>query len=156
MGSTASAHKRRWGQLAYLATAWRMLAGAPSVGFRIEIDGEVNELEACMIMIANCGEIVPPLLKLGQGITPYDGRLDLIAINANSVAGGLRAVWQIARESKGVYGETVFAARFSGARISVSTPGAVQPVELDGELTGDTPFVATAVPGAIQLIHPKG
>ena len=156
MASTQSVHKRRWGQLAYLATALRMLSDAPTIRFRIEADGEVNEVDACMVMLANCGEIIPPLLKFGDGVSPYDGMLDLIAVNANSVGGGLRAVWHVARETKGVYGETVFAARFRGASIKVETPHGVQPVELDGELAGGTPFVATAVPAAIQLIHPKG
>ena len=107
-------------------------------------------------MIANCGEIVPPLLKLGDGITPYDGKLDLIAIKAHSVGGGVRALWQVARQTKGIYGESVFAARFRGTQIKVETPDGAQPVELDGEMAGETPFVATVVPGAIQLIHPKG
>jgi len=156
MASTQSANKRRWGQLAYLATALRMLSEAPSVVFRIEADGVVNEFEACMVMIANCGEIVPPLVKLGEGITPYDGMLDLIAIKAHSVGGGVRALWQVARQTKGVYGESVFAARFRGAQIKVETPNGEQPIELDGEMAGSTPFVATVVPGAIQLIHPKG
>ena len=156
MASTRSVHKRRWGQLAYLATALRMLSKAPTMQFRIVADGTVHEFDACMVMIANCGEIVPPLLRLGQGITPYDGMLDLIAVQASSVGGGLRAVWQVARETKGVYGETVFAARCRGAHLSVETPGGPQPVQLDGELTGHTPLIATAVPGAIQLIHPKG
>ena len=156
MANTQSVHKRRWGQLAYLATALRMLSDAPNPRFRIETDGEVTELDACMVMLANCGEIIPPLLKLGDDVSPYDGMLDLIAIKANSVGGGVRAVWHVARETKGVYGETVFAARFRGATIKVDTPDGAQPVELDGELAGETPFVATAVPGAIQLIHPKG
>lgn len=155
MADTRSMHKRRWGQLAYLATALRLLSEAAAIPFRIVADGEVHEFDACMVMIANCGEIIPPLLKLGQGITPYDGFLDLIAVKASSVGSGLRAVWDVVRETKGIYGETVFAARFRGSVIAVETPGGPQPVQLDGELVGDSPFVATAVPGAIQLIHPK-
>ena len=156
MADTQSAQKRRWGQLAYLTTALRLLSAAAAIPFRIVVDGTVHEIDACMVMIANCGELIPPLLKLGQGITPYDGTLDLIAVKATSVGGGLRAVWDVVREAKGVYGETVFAKRFTGAQISVETPGGPQPVQLDGELAGDTPFVANVVPDAIQLIHPKG
>jgi diacylglycerol kinase (ATP) len=156
MADTRSSQKRKWGQLAYVATTLRLLSEAPSVTFRIVADGVAQEFEGCMVLIANCGEIIPPLLKLGQGITPYDGLLDLIVVKANSVGGGLRAVWDVVRETQGVYGETVFAARVTGAHISIETPGGAQPVQLDGELLGETPLIAEAVPGAINLIHPKG
>jgi diacylglycerol kinase family enzyme len=156
MADTRSSQKRRWGQLAYLATTLRLLSEAPSVSFRIVADGVTHEYQGCTLLIANCGEIIPPLLKLGQGITPYDGMLDVIVVKASSVGGGLRAVWDVVRETQGVYGETVFAARVTGAHISIETPGSVQPVQLDGELMGDTPLVAEAVAGAIHLIHPKG
>ena len=156
MADTQSMQKRRWGQLAYLATTLRLLAEAPSVAFTIVADGVKHEYEGCTLLIANCGEIIPPLLKLGQGITPYDGLLDVIVVKANSLGGGLRAVWDVVRETQGVYGETVFAARVTGAHISIETAGGIQPVQLDGELLGDTPLVAEAVPGAIHLIHPKG
>ena len=156
MADTQSANKRRWGQLAYIATTLRLLSEAPSVAFHIVADGVAHDFEGCMILIANCGEIVPPLLKLGQGITPYDGLLDVIIVKANSFGGGLRAVWDVVRETQGIYGETVFAARVTGAHITIETPGGAQPIQLDGEPMGETPLVAEAVPGAIQLIHPKG
>jgi diacylglycerol kinase (ATP) len=156
MGATGPAQKRRWGQLAYIATTFRLLSEAAMVPFQVEVDGEQCVFDACMLMVANCGEIIPPLLKLGQGITPYDGLLDVIVVNASSVGTGLRAVWHVVRETKGIYGETVFAARLRGTEIRVSTTDGPQPVQLDGETAGLTPFVATAVPGAIQLIHPKG
>jgi diacylglycerol kinase (ATP) len=156
MADTRSTQKRRWGQLAYLATTLRLLSEAPSVAFTIVADGVKHEYEGCTLLIANCGEIIPPLLKLGHGITPYDGLLDVIVVKANSVGGGLRAVWDVVRETQGIYGETVFAARVTGAHISIETAGSLQPVQLDGELMGDTPLVAEAVPGAIHLIHPQG
>ena len=156
MADTPSSQKRKWGQLAYIATTLRLLSAAPNVAFRIVADGVSHEFEGCTVLIANCGQIIPPLLRLGQGITPYDGLLDLIIVKANSVGGGLRAVWHVVRETQGVYGETVFAARVTGAHITIETPDCAQPVQLDGEPMGETPLVAEAVPGAIQLIHPKG
>ena len=155
MSATEAAQKRRWGQLAYVATTLRLLPQVACVPFHIEADGVEWDFEAALVLIANCGQIIPPLFKLGQGITPYDGMLDMIVLSANSVGGGFRALWHVVRETQGVYGETVFAARVSGARLTVSTPLGPQPVQLDGEPVGDTPFTVTAVPGAIQLIHPK-
>lgn len=156
MAATPSTQKRRWGQLAYVATTLRLLAEAECVPFHVEADGVGHDFEAAMILVANCGEIIPPLFKLGQGITPYDGTLDVIILSVNSVGSGFRALWHVVREAKGVYGETVFATRLSGAEIRVTTPAGPEPVQLDGEPTGETPFTATVVPGAIQLIHPEG
>jgi diacylglycerol kinase family enzyme len=156
MSATGAPQKRRWGQLAYIATTLRLLSEVACVPFHIEADGVEWDFEAALVLIANCGQIIPPLFKLGQGITPYDGMLDVIVLSADSVGGGFRALWDVVRETRGVYGETVFAARVRGASISISTPDGVQPVQLDGEPVGDTPFTVTAVPGAIRLIHPQG
>ena len=116
MAATQSSHKRRWGQLAYVATTLRLLADVECVPFHIEADGVGHDFEAALILVANCGEIIPPLFKLGQNVSPYDGMLDVIMLSANSVGGGVRALWHVVREAKGVYGKTVFAARVSGAR----------------------------------------
>ena len=156
MSDTAPTQKRRWGQLAYVATALRLLSDTACVPFCIEADGAEHEFEAALVLVANCGQIIPPLFKLGQGITPYDGMLDVIVLSATSIGGGLRALWNVVRETQGVYGETVFAARVSGAQLKITTPGGPEPVQLDGEIVGDTPFTATVVPGAIRLIHPQG
>ena len=156
MAATPSLQKRRWGQLAYVATTLRLLTDVECVPFHIDADGVGHDFDAALILVANCGEIIPPLFKLGQGVSPYDGVLDVIILSANSLGGGFRALWHVVREAKGVYGETVFATRVSGSVITVTTPGGGQPVQLDGEPTGETPFTATAVPGAIQLIHPQG
>ncbi|HEY4319752.1 MAG TPA: diacylglycerol kinase family protein [Gemmatimonadales bacterium] len=156
MADTAPHHKRRWGQLAYVATTLRLLSEVASVPFEIDVDGVVHQLDAAMVMVANCGEIVPPLFKLGQGITPYDGVLDVLVLKANSVGDGFRAVWDVVREARGVYGETVFATRLTGTSIRITTPLGAELVQLDGEMVGETPFAVTMVPGAIQLIHPKG
>ncbi len=156
MGATKSVHKRKWGQLAYFATTWRLMSKVACVPFRIDADGVIHEFDAATIIIANCGEIVPPLFKLGQGISPYDGVLDVLVLKVDSVGSGVRALWDVVREARGVYGKTVYATRVRGAHISVTTPDGPEPVQLDGELTGDTPFDVSVVPGAIQLIHAEG
>ena len=156
MADTPAAQKRKWGQLAYIATTLRLLSEVASVPFEIEVDGVVHQFEAATVLVANCGEIIPPLFKLGQGITPYDGLLDVLVLKADSVGDGLRAVWHVVREAQGVYGETVLAARLTGREIRIRTPAGPQPMQLDGESLGETPLVMTTVPGAIQLIHPKG
>jgi YegS/Rv2252/BmrU family lipid kinase len=156
MASTASVHKRRWGQLAYVATTLKLLSDVACAPFHIEVDGLVQEFEAAMVLVANCGGLVRPLFTLGQDVSPYDGMLDVIVLKAESVSGGFRAVWDVVREAEGIYGETVFAARIRGTQIRVLTPMGDEPTQVDGESVGCTPFTVTVLPGALRLIHPRG
>jgi diacylglycerol kinase (ATP) len=156
MAATPSEQKRKWGQLAYVATTLRLLSDLECVPFHIDVDGVGYDFDAATVLIANCGELIPPLFRLGHDVTPYDGVLDVMILKATSFAGGVRAVWDVVRESQGVYGETVFATRIRGTEIRVATPGSAQPIQLDGDAAGETPFRVTVVPGAIQLIHPEG
>ncbi len=120
----ATVHKRRWGVMAYVATTLRLLPDVTSLPFRgLTADGVVHEFDACMVIIANCGEIIPPLLKLGTGIVPDDGVLDVVVLQADSFGGGFRAVWDLIRDARGTYGKDVFAAQVQrGARSRSRAP----------------------------------
>ena len=61
MAETASEQKRRWGIGAYMATAVRVLPEIRSHDFVITVDGVEFEAKAAMILVANCGEVIPPV-----------------------------------------------------------------------------------------------
>ena len=50
------------------------------------------------MLVANCGEVIPPFVRLRSGIAPDDGLLDLIVIRADSFTDSVRAVWELLRE----------------------------------------------------------
>ncbi len=155
MTETESAQKHRWGMFAYVATTFRILPHIRSVPFEITIDGTVHEAEAAMLLVANCGEVIPPLVKLGKGISPHDGLLDVVVFRTNSIPQSVKAVWDLLTERSGTYGEDVSVAYGRGREIGVRVLGdASQPVQLDGEAGGETPFTATVVPGAIRVMLP--
>jgi len=154
MAETPARQKHKWGMMAYIATTLRILPEIRSVPYEITIDGAVRELSAAMLLVANCGYVIPPVLRLGQGISPEDGLLDLVVIQSDSLAGGFRAVWDVIRDATGTYGEDVFVGYARGKEISVRTLDGPQPVQLDGESGGETPFTATVVPGAIRVGYP--
>lgn len=157
MSETASAQKHRWGMMAYVATTLRILPEIRSVPFRITIDGEVLAAEAAMVLVANCGEVIPPLVRLGKGISPHDGLLDVVVLHTDSIGGSLKAVWDLLTDRSGTYGEDVSVAYARGREITVEVAdGGVQPVQLDGEPGGETPFTARVVPGAIRVMMPPG
>ncbi|HEU5303812.1 MAG TPA: hypothetical protein VFU40_04130, partial [Gemmatimonadales bacterium] len=103
--------------------------------------------------VANCGEVIPPFLKLGPGIAPDDGLLDVVVLKANSLSQSLRAVWDLLRVAPSTLGEVAYVAHARGREVKVQTDP-VQPVQLDGEPGGETPFTATVVPGAIHILVP--
>lgn len=155
MVETSSEQKHRWGMMAYVATTLRILPEARSVPFVITVDGVELEAKAAMLMVANCGEVIPPLIRLGPGIVPDDGILDVIAIQANGIGESVRAVWDLLTDRPGTYGKDAFVASARGREISVRTAdGSVQPVQLDGEPGGETPFHVSVVPGAIRVMLP--
>lgn len=150
MAGTASAMKHKWKFAAYVATTFRLLDELKVSRHYITVDGIEYEAEAAMVLVANCGEVIPPFVRLRSGITPDDGFLDVIVLRATNIVESVRAIWQLLREVPG--GSQIGYARGREVRI-VSDP--VEPVQLDGEPGGVTPFTATIVPGAIRIMAPR-
>jgi YegS/Rv2252/BmrU family lipid kinase len=153
MAGTLSEQKRRWGMGAYVATSLRLITDIRSSLHVITIDGVPYEAHAAMVLVANCGEVIPRLVKLGPGISPNDGLLDVVVIRADNFSQSVRAVWDLLRLSPGAPGEGTYVGHARGREIRVETEG-VQPVQLDGEAGGGTPFTATVVPNAIRIMMP--
>jgi YegS/Rv2252/BmrU family lipid kinase len=155
MAATLSQHKRRWGMAAYVATTLRLIAGIQSTLHIITIDGVQYEAHAAMVLVANCGEVIPRIVRLGPGITPTDGFLDVIVLRADSFSQSVRAVWDLIRLAPGVVGGGTFVGHARGREVRVESDE-IQPVQLDGEPGGETPFTASVVPGAIRIMVPRG
>lgn len=153
MAGTLSEHKRRWGMAAYVATTLRLIGEIRSTAHVITIDGVEYDANAAMVLVANCGEVIPPFVRLRAGIRPDDGLLDVVVMRANSFGQSVRAVWDLLRDAPNAEGEDTFVGFATGRQIHVETDP-VQPVQLDGEPGGVTPFTATVVPGAIRIMVP--
>jgi diacylglycerol kinase family enzyme len=150
MAATTGRAKRRWGMGAYVVQAWDMLGALEAVPYHVTVDGASFEVEAVSVLVANCGEIVPPFLRLRPGIVPNDGLLDVVVLNANGVLDSAAVLWQLAT------GQTDRSGRVKhirGSRILVESD-VPRPVELDGEPAGVTPFTAEVIAGGISVILP--
>jgi YegS/Rv2252/BmrU family lipid kinase len=154
MAETLGEHKRRWGMAAYVATTLRLLREIRSTEHVITIDGVEYDANAAMVLVANCGEVIPPYIRLGAGIRPDDGLLDVVVVRANSFGQSVRAVWDMLREAPEVEGLDTYVGYARGQEIRVETHP-VQPVQLDGEPGGETPFTATVVARAIRSMVPS-
>jgi YegS/Rv2252/BmrU family lipid kinase len=151
MAETSSALKQRWGVGAYIATSLRLISQMRSHCYHIRVDGVEYEANAAVVMVANCAEVLPPILRFGEGVRPDDGLLDVVVLRADGLADGVQAIWHFLRRADGP-GSRVGHVR--GREIHVETD-AVVPVELDGDPGGQTPFTATVVPGAIRVMVPS-
>lgn len=151
MVATSEQAKRRWGVGAYVAAVWHKLSDIVCVPHRITVDGEVLEAAAATVMVANCGEIIPPFLRLGANIAPDDGILDVVVVHATGLADGVSVLWRMISG----FPEQSASVRYArGRSVTVeSTPP--RPIQLDGEPAGSTPFTAEVMPGAIRVMVPR-
>jgi YegS/Rv2252/BmrU family lipid kinase len=150
MAATSGADKRRFGMGAYVARFCQKLSGIVCVPHRITVDGETLEAEAATVMIANCGEIIPPFLKLGNNIAVDDGLLDVVVLRATGLVSTAGVLWRMASGVPDSAGAVRYA---RGRRIVVETEPE-RPVQLDGEPWGTTPLEAEVVPGAVRVVVP--
>jgi diacylglycerol kinase (ATP) len=153
MAGTLGHHKRRWGMAAYVATTFRLMSELRSAAHVITIDGVEHTADAAMVLVANCGEVIPPFVRLGAGIRPDDGLLDVVVVRANNFGQSVRAVWDILRMAPKIEGFEGHVSYARGREIRVETDP-VQPVQLDGEAGGETPFTVSVVPSAIRILVP--
>ncbi len=150
MAGTSGPSKRRWGMGAYVATAWQVLSKHRSGHFRVTVDDEVHELEAASVLVANCGEFIPPFLRLRAGISPYDGVLDVVALNANGLFQSAAVVLHMLL-GMGSDGRRIHHIPGHTVKVETQEPRYVQ---LDGEPAGTTPFTADVTPSGIRVMLP--
>jgi diacylglycerol kinase (ATP) len=152
MAGTSTEMKRRWRLGAYFATTLRLMPELRSVTHRITVDGTLYTVQAAMVLVANCGEIIPPLVRLRRGIRYDDGELDVIALRADSFTDSVRAVWQLLRETGGPAGVGPGHIGYARGRVITVESDPSEPVQLDGEEAGSTPFTTEVVPAALQVL----
>jgi diacylglycerol kinase family enzyme len=151
MAATSAVAKQRWKVGAYWATTFATLPDVHSVAYRLTVDGQVHTAPAAVVLVANCAEMIPPFFRLGPTVAPDDGWLDVVAVRADGVIDGVRALLDILLQAgNGAGTKRIFRAR--GHIIRVEAEGAPWPVQLDGESAGETPFEARVLPGALAVL----
>lgn len=150
MADTGPAEKRRWKMAAYVARAFAALPRVTSPLHRVTVDGVGHELPAAMVLIANCGELVPPFLRLRADIAPDDGWLDVLALRAEGTFESLSAFIELLRRPANGARRLWFG-RGRTVRVEV-LEGPPQPMQLDGEPWGVTPFEAQIAPASLSIL----
>jgi diacylglycerol kinase (ATP) len=150
MARTGAAEKRRWKMAAYVMRALVTLPDVTSPLHRVTVDGVAHELPAAMVLVANCGELVPPFLRLRDNVAPDDGWLDVLVLRAEGALQSLGAFFELVRRPRNGARRLWFG-RGRTVRVEV-LEGPPRPMQLDGEPAGDAPFEARLLPGALRVI----
>ena len=151
MADTGLQAKRRWKLGAYLARAALTLTSVRSAGHRVTVDGTTHDVRAAMLLVLNCGKLPPGFLNLRRGLVPDDGWLDVVALDADGAFQSASAVIELLVGNGDRKGRRIWWARGRTVRVEVPD-GAPRPVQLDGEVTGATPFEARLLPGALAVL----
>ena len=151
MARTAAVTKQRWKMAAYLARGLATLRHVTSVPHRVTVDGRVHEAPAAVVLIVNCGGLLPPVVKL-RNVRPDDGWLDVVVLRAEGVVQSLHAAWDLLLGVRNGSGR-VWLARGREVRVEV-VDAPPRRVQLDGELAGETPFDVRLLPGALAVLAP--
>ena len=155
MASTSRDAKRRLGVGAYFAAAARLIGDLHPIHFRIEVDGVELETDGIAALVANCGDLVPGILRPRIPLDPADGLLELLVLRAGGPLGGIRATFELlaARAPHGPGVPAGRSLRVRGHRISV-TPDPPVALQVDGDPYPAGWFTASIMPGALRVLAP--
>jgi diacylglycerol kinase (ATP) len=152
MGQTKLADKRRWGIGAYWASTIRALPTLKSSICTVTVDDVPMEVKAALVLIMNCGEMIPPLVRIRPEINPEDGLLDMVSVAADTPWEGIRGLLRVVFEGRREEIRASPHIRYArGTRFTVTTDVPL-PVQFDGDPVGTTPFTAEVVPAALTVM----
>ena len=140
--------KDRWGTLAYFFGKVKAWGKSDVVSYVIEMDGVVHEFDAFTVSVVNAGNVGMGPLRLGRDISVSDGLLDLLVLRGK----GVKAFGQLGSAVAGMPTGTEIE-HVQGSRFRIEARPA-QPVQLDGEIFGETPLDIEVVPAALTAIVP--
>lgn len=147
--------KKRWGPLAYIMAGWQQLKEQKDFETIIEINGEINRVEAAAITIAN---VAPATSVLAQGlgqIVPDDGLLEVLIytspVNKMQAVAGMMGLLGAGLLKVEIQRDNLIGFRAQRIKISTNPP---QKVVVDGEIIGTTPIEVECVPRGLTIMTP--
>lgn len=148
--------KDRWGFGAYLYAGLRLGVSPPTARYRIVADGEVLEVNAAMVLLANMGQFVanlfPPVeVSVGPSVSYQDGKLDVCIFAPRNVTDVAAVLWRMARRQYKGDDRLLY---LQAAEVTVESDPPVV-AEVDGDLIGHTPLTARSVPGGVTVLVPR-
>lgn len=160
MQEAGSDEKQRFGLLAYVAAALTASLGSPEGDrrnrrFHLAVDDRSLELQASEILVLNSGVLGLPNVELGLDVHPDDGRIDIYAVPAETLADSVLQAWRLVAGSHEEDSDVQHLT--AGRRVSIGCDGAV-PLQADGESLGEiaaSEYIdIEVVPAAVSIVVP--
>lgn len=152
MRSATRQLKDRFGFGAYLLAGLRSVVTPPSALFRITADGQEFHLRAATVLVANVGQIfhafLPVEFQLAPSTSISDGMLDVCIFAPRTLPDVAAVLWKVASK-RYVGDERMIFLQAREIRIEADPPVITQ---VDGDLAGETPLVARAIPGGVHVL----
>jgi diacylglycerol kinase (ATP) len=144
--------KDKYGQLAYIQASLKIVSQMTPTPYHATVDGEVINTKALICFVLNAGSIGGvmgiSLPTVGE-VDISDGYLDLYAITkeVQPLRSLSKQFLQIENAPGGIY-------HWRGKEITLEADPP-QDVWIDGELGGLTPFTASVIPLALEIVVPE-
>ncbi len=152
MQATRNAAKRRFGKLAYFASAAATSGRIRNIRHDITLDGVSMRTKAAQVFVANLGRMGPGLAPRRE-VLPDDGLLEVVVVRASGAIPAIGAAWEALRRTD--LGEAPSGRMFRGqakrVRIAAHPP---RLVEIDGNVAGKTPLTVRIVPSSLTVLVP--
>jgi len=142
--------KKRLGFMAYVIGGYKAVLRNQRFALRLTVDGEVFELTASAVLIANFGAVLNDLVTLGDGIAHDDGQLNACVFSPENLWDALRILWRMIRKD---FRPDPCLFYKSGREFRVDTVPWM-PSQADGELLSGTPLTVSVDPLAGRLLIP--
>jgi diacylglycerol kinase family enzyme len=153
ISATSSDMKSRYGVAAYFLAAGRVLDKLTAHPTVLTIDGVRTEMEASVVLIANCGEAIPGRLRPRLPIDARDGQLHVFVLPRSGIIHGIRGALELMFAEAAGVSASGSAIRLAGQRVSVRVQP-TQPTQLDGDAYPPAMIDARVRPGALQVLLP--
>lgn len=143
--------KRRLGFFAYVLSATRAAFRMEQFNARIIVDGQVEEIQAAAVLVANFGAVVNDLIAFGDGIMRDDGLLNVCIYSPKNLRDAMRIFWMMSRKKFPPDPRVTYR---SGKHFIIETsPPRIG--QADGELLGNSPFEIMVEPLAARVLVPR-
>lgn len=143
--------KDRVGTLAYALSALQALRDPTPSRYHMVLDGEEIESEGISCLICNSGSLGRGGLGLSPHISVRDGQLDVLVLRKADLASILAVMKDVMVGNEPTWQNLQ---HWQASEVTVrAEPN--QDVQLDGEVSGQTPLTARVLPGAVKILVPK-
>ncbi len=150
IAGTSQKWKRRAGVFAYIVAGTTHVLRRRRFTARVTVDGTTLTRKAAVVLVANFGVLLNGLVTLGDGIRHDDGKLDVCIFDPVTMIDVVRVARKLMFRD---FSPDPAMTYLQGTHILVETDPPF-PAQADGELVGETPFLATVEPLAARLLVP--